>query len=156
MAIRILASLMFFVCFTSWNAMAMDQPSGLTADEAVLNESTDSSAAAPVTVEDGVVSSQAELKKELKGEPKVEGQSWADPVFGRYHIQLNFHNYPEFDDGLKYYEDLYGKTSRYGMFGTDYTPWGWFVNLGFGFRTGMFSDHGTPRQRYHLPQAELR
>lgn len=143
MAIRILASLMLFVCFASSTAMAMDQPPVLTSDEAAVDESTDASAVAPVRVEEEVVSSQTELKKEFKVETKVEEHSWADPVFGRYQIQVKFHNYPEFDDGLKYYEDLYGKTPRYGMFGADYTPWGWFVNFGFGFRTGMFSDHGN-------------
>ena len=68
--------------------------------------------------------------------------SLSEPIFGRYHIQLNFHNSPEFDDGLKYYDDMYGKTGRYGTFGADYTPWGWFVNLGFGLRSGIYRDSG--------------
>lgn len=74
--------------------------------------------------------------------PQEAGSSWLEPVFGRYHIQLNFHERPEFDDGLKHYEDLYGQAGRYGMLGADYTPWGWFVNLGFGVRGGIYSDRG--------------
>lgn len=28
------------------------------------------------------------------------------------------------------------------MLGADYTPWGWFINLGFGVRGGVYSDRG--------------
>jgi len=72
----------------------------------------------------------------------AEADSWLEPVFGRYHIQLNFYEKPDFNDGLRHYQDLYGTPGRYGMMGADYTPWGWFINLGFGLRGGVYSDHG--------------
>ena len=141
MVIRIVASLIFCAWFSSSMGMANDASADLSSDEQALSESDGASTS--VTGEAGVVSPEPRLKKELKVEAKGDEKSWADPVFGRYHIQLNFHDHPEFDDGLKYYNDLYGKTPRYGMLGADYTPWGWFVNFGFGFRSGMFSDRGN-------------
>ena len=131
MAIRIFFLLIVVACFGSSDAVANDDTLDATSKESVLTDAVDVSVGAPVDV--SVATPVA-----AKGDEK----SWADPVFGRYQIQLKFHNYPEFDDGLKYYKDLYGKPTRFGMLGADYTPWGWFVNFGFGLRTGMYSDHG--------------
>jgi hypothetical protein len=79
------------------------------------------------------------LPKSVRAE---ESSSWSDPVFGRYHMRIDVHGAPEFNDGLKYYDELYGDPSRYASFGADYTPWGWFVNFGVGIRGGMYTDNG--------------
>lgn len=78
----------------------------------------------------------------MKTAQAEEASSWSEPIFGRYHMRLDVHGAPDFNDGLKYYDDLYGEPSRYASFGADYTPWGWYVNFGVGIRAGMYTDNG--------------
>ena len=125
----ILAMTIFFMSCVSSNAMADEVQTTPKSDEVALDETAKVSSETPAIVTS-------------KLESKAEGTTWSEPVFGRYHIQLNFHNNPVFDDGLKYYNKLYGKASRYGTIGADYTPWGWFVNFGFGLRSSIFTDSG--------------
>ncbi|MEY4631084.1 MAG: hypothetical protein RIQ81_1204 [Pseudomonadota bacterium] len=72
---------------------------------------------------------------------KDDSWHWTDPVFGRYQIQVGGFS-PDFDDGIKYYEDLYGKPTKYGFIGSDFSPWAWFIHPSFGIRAAYFTDSG--------------
>ncbi len=62
-------------------------------------------------------------------------------VYGSYKIRVGLAK-PTFNDGLKGYDTLYGKTNYYPMFGSDWTPFDGYVGVGLSFRFGYYSAKG--------------
>lgn len=86
------------------------------------------SATPPVTDGDG---SKIHLRK----------RSVNDRLFGSYRIRVGAAR-PDFNDGLKFYKELYGTARAFPMIGVDWFPWDWYATLGLSFRFGYYSAEG--------------
>ncbi len=62
-------------------------------------------------------------------------------MFGKYRIRLGIAN-PKFDDGLKFYKELYGNPRGFPMLNVDYFPFDFPVTAGLGLRMGYYTDEG--------------
>ena len=77
---------------------------------------------------------------------RVRRQANPDEVFGRYRVRVGMAR-PRFDDGLKFYDELYGKTSWYPTLSADWFAWDWYATLGLSFRGGYYTDRGHAGHR---------
>jgi hypothetical protein len=66
-------------------------------------------------------------------------------VFGRYRVRV-MGAYPRFDDGLKYYDRLYGSPKWYPQLAADWFAFDWYATLGLSFRMGYYQAQGHAGQ----------
>lgn len=71
---------------------------------------------------------------------RVRGKT-PERVFGTYRVRVNY-NRPDFNDGLKFYDEAYGKPSAYPSLDADWFAWDWYVTLGLKFGLGYYTDDG--------------
>lgn len=64
-----------------------------------------------------------------------------DRVFGTYRVRVSY-NRPEFNDGMRFYNETYGKPSAYPTFTADWFAWDWYATLGLKFGMGYYTDDG--------------
>lgn len=71
---------------------------------------------------------------------RVRGKT-PDRVFGSYRVRVNY-NKPDFNDGMRFYDEAYGSPSAYPSFDADWFAWDWYVTLGLKFGMGFYTDDG--------------
>jgi hypothetical protein len=71
---------------------------------------------------------------------RVRGKA-PDRVFGTYRVRVKY-NRPDFDDGMRFYDEAYNKPSDYPSFDADWFAWDWYVTLGLKFGMGYYTDEG--------------
>lgn len=113
------------------------------AEDAPTTEAApDTAAQAEVKSEDVVA--PASTKVELDDETpriRVRGKKNDGAIFGHYRVRIAAAR-PKFDDGLKFYHELYGNPSVYPSFVADWFAWDWYATLGLSFRMGFYSADG--------------
>lgn len=104
-------------------------------------DSTEPAAATTTTTEVSDENSDATVKEAPVETQRGRRSTYNDVMFGSYRVRLSV-NRPEFNDDLKYYDELYGSPKNYGMIGADWFAWDWYATLGLGFRTGFYAANG--------------
>lgn len=104
------------------------------APEATPPEPTAPAAAAGDTAEPEVEHTVPKLR--------VRGKRNPDELFGTYRIRVGMAR-PNFDDGLKFYDKLYGDPEWYPTLAADWFAWDWYATLGLSFRAGYYTAGGN-------------
>jgi len=73
---------------------------------------------------------------------QTSGERYRQAMFGRYRVRLGASRV-KFDDGLKFYDTLYGKSSLMPMLAGDWFAWDWYVTFGLSFRLNYYYDRGN-------------
>lgn len=86
-------------------------------------------------------SKAAEADKAAAGQPALTATAPSNELFGQYRIRVGMAR-PNFNDGLKFYDKLYGDEKWYPTFGVDWYPWDYYVTAGLSFRFGLYTADG--------------
>lgn len=110
----------------------LDTPDEPATPEAAPVPEPPAPAAAPSAPAPAAPSPEGSLSLDKTSQPRM---------FGKYRIRLGIAN-PKFDDGLKFYKELYGNPRGFPMLNVDYFPIDFLVTAGIGLRMGYYSDEG--------------
>jgi len=83
----------------------------------------------------------SETKAEAPPQPALTATAPSNELFGQYRIRVGMAR-PNFNDGLKFYDKLYGDEKWYPTFGVDWFPWDYYVTAGLSFRFGFYTADG--------------
>ena len=97
--------------------------------------------AAPMEPEEPIVRDPSTSTAATYGERFRNKEEGKKVLFGQYRIRLSVAK-PEFDDGLKFYDQLYGDEKRYPMLAADWFAYDWYVTFGLSLRAGYYSAKG--------------
>jgi hypothetical protein len=62
---------------------------------------------------------------------------------------------PDFDDGMKFYDQLYGDTKWYPTLATDWYLFDWYATIGLTFRGGYYTADGYTAQQINKDPADI-
>ena len=95
----------------------------------------------PADVEKPAAVEAAPVAEPPKGLVRLDKSQPAGRMFGKYRIRLGIEK-PKFDDGLNFYDELYGTAKGLPMLSVDYFPWDFYATLGVSFRIGYYTADG--------------